>query len=84
MKLLDVEWALPVNLLLVHCDCTLLFRWPADISVVRCPLCGRKELWHSVDPKPEKGPWSLRVMENKVALCPLPRSPQGCLLSRHS
>lgn len=75
MTLLDVEAAQPVNLLTIQCNCTLLFRWPSNISVVMCPLCGRRELWHSVDPQPEKGPWSLRVMEHKVAACLLPLPP---------
>jgi hypothetical protein len=74
MTLLAVEAASPVNLLLVQCNCSLVFRWPSNISVVHCPLCARRELWHSVDPKPEKGPWSLPVMENKVGSC-LPPEP---------
>lgn len=69
MTLIDVEWTTYVNLLTVQCDCRVIFQWPSNISTVRCPLCGRQELWHSVDPKPEKGPWSRRVMVNKVGPC---------------
>jgi len=39
---------------------------PSNYSVVVCLVCRKAELWHSVDPKPEEGPWSLPVMHNAV------------------
>lgn len=62
MKLLDVRWSLPVNKLIVLCDCGLLMEHPSNYSVVRCCHCNRQELWHAIEPKPQTGPWSLPVM----------------------
>lgn len=79
MTLIDVRWTTYVNLLTVQCDCRVIFEWPSNVSVVGCPLCGRRELWHSVDPRPEKGPWSLRVMKHKLAPCRQVEPPHNSL-----
>jgi hypothetical protein len=63
MRLVDVSWAQPVNRLVVRCDCAMEFIWPSNVSLAQCPVCRRAELWHSVDPRPESGPWSEPVME---------------------
>ena len=62
MTLMDVMWALPVNVISVVCDCGHGFIHPTNYSLARCPRCGRAELWHSVDPAPQSGPWSEPVM----------------------
>jgi hypothetical protein len=66
MKLVDVMWSTPVNVISVVCDCSAGLIHPARISLVTCPYCGRQELWHAVDPKPASGPWSERVMDNEI------------------
>jgi len=63
MILRDVAWAEPVNILVVEC-CGARFAWSSRISCVTCPLCGRRELWHDVEPK--GGVWVQPVMENRV------------------
>jgi len=66
MLILDMRWALPVNVLTIQCDCKVILEHPSNYSVVVCPICGRKEMWHSVDPKPGQGPWSLPVMNSAI------------------
>ena len=53
-----------INFLAVSCECGCDFVWPTNVSLARCPQCQKEELWHSVDPKPKKGPWSEPEMEN--------------------
>ena len=62
MQLRDVRWASSVNRLTVACDCGAVLDHPSNVSLVVCPMCGRYELWHSVDPRPQEGPWSEPVM----------------------
>jgi hypothetical protein len=64
MMLLDVYWSLPVNRLVIQCDCGITFDAASNYSVVRCPRRGKVELWHSVDPRASSGPWSLPVMQH--------------------
>lgn len=64
MNIVHVRWSIPVNRLTVICDCGCSIDWPSNVSLVRCPRCGRQELWHDVDPKPQSGPWSEPVMRN--------------------
>ena len=59
----DVRWTPVVNMLTVEC-CNSLFNWPTNISVVECPWCHRKELWHPV--YPAEGEWAYPVMENRA------------------
>lgn len=66
MKLVDVRWAVPVNRLTVKCDCGCTINWPSNVSLVVCP-CGRRELWHDVEPKPRFGPWSEPVMRSAIS-----------------
>jgi hypothetical protein len=66
MTLINVRWGLPVNTLVVFCDCGEILYRPSNYSLVECPVCRRRELWHSVEPKPLSGPWSEPVMTNLV------------------
>lgn len=66
MRLVDARWALPVNRLAVVCDCGVMLDHPSNVSLVTCPACGRAELWHSVDPRPNAGPWSEPVMQRAM------------------
>lgn len=66
MKLVNVHWNPYVNLLIIHCECGMNFSWWSRFSVVTCPACKKSELWHDVDPKPEKGPWAMPVVQNRV------------------
>lgn len=70
MTLINVYWAWPVNILEVYCDCGQRLLRPSNYSLVECSWCGRRELWHSVEPKPEQGPWSEPVMANHVLTGP--------------
>ena len=63
MKLLDVTWAVPVNILTVGC-CGITFRRPSNYSRVRCPVCNTINLWHDVEPR--GGVWTDPVMDNCV------------------
>lgn len=64
MKLVDVYWSSPVNRLKVQCNCGILLDAPSNVSVVKCPLCQKEELWHSVDPA--EGIWNMPVMEHAL------------------
>jgi uncharacterized Zn finger protein (UPF0148 family) len=67
MRLIDVRWNSYVNMLTIACDrCAIVFVWPSNIGLVECPICRQGQLWHSVEPKPNTGPWSEPVMENCV------------------
>jgi hypothetical protein len=70
MTLVDVKWAPFGNVLIVRCDCGGLMSQMARYSVVHCPNCHREELWHSIDPKPKEGPWSLPEMKICLTLKP--------------
>lgn len=63
MILRDVVWSYTVNVLIVEC-CGGRFAWPSNISLVECPECGQRELWHEADPK--GGIWDQPVMQNSV------------------
>jgi Zn finger protein HypA/HybF involved in hydrogenase expression len=43
VKLVDARWALPVNELVVRCECGRKFAHPVNRWRVRCPSCGRSE-----------------------------------------
>jgi hypothetical protein len=66
MTLVDVRWGYPVNVITVLCDCGQTLYRPSNYSQVWCLACGRKEYWHSCDPKPKRGRWSGKVMANLV------------------
>jgi predicted RNA-binding Zn-ribbon protein involved in translation (DUF1610 family) len=66
MTLLDVYWTPHVNHLRIACDCGATLDHPSRVSLVRCPVCGRAELWHGIEPRPEAGPWSEPVMASAV------------------
>lgn len=56
------------QVLAVKCDCGVHFAWPSHVSTAECPGCGRQELWHKVEPRPETGPWSAPVMERPMCM----------------
>jgi hypothetical protein len=67
MKLVDVTWGDPVNILTVEC-CGEQFRRPSNYSRVRCPRCNKIELWHRVQPtKPGSGFFDDPVMEQPTS-----------------
>lgn len=53
----------PVNILAVLCDCGVRFAWQSRYSLVQCPNCGARALWHG-----DNAVWSAvdAVMENAV------------------
>lgn len=63
MTVIDVEWTPFLNVLSIKCDCGLTWRMWANVSVIRCPNCGRLERWHGIDPEFETGPWSAPQMK---------------------
>jgi hypothetical protein len=67
MHLIDVYWSLPVNRIRVLCDCGRTLDHPTNVSLVVCPQCRRFELWHSIEPRPQSGPWSEPVMQHRVS-----------------
>ena len=46
MIIKDVFWTSQVNVLLIICDCGYEFQYPCSYSVVECPKCKNKEIWH--------------------------------------
>jgi hypothetical protein len=46
MYLNDVFWTKKVNILEIECDCGELFQYPSNYSLVECPKCKYKEVWH--------------------------------------
>jgi hypothetical protein len=46
MILYDVIWTTKVNVLLIKCDCGSDFEYPSNYSLVECPYCKNKEVWH--------------------------------------
>jgi len=46
MELLDVYWTNNVNMLVINCDCGKQFDYPSNYSLIECPECGYKEIWH--------------------------------------
>lgn len=71
MRLIDVVWNPYVNLLIIRCDCGIVFQAWSRFSLAACPACGKAELWHDVAPKPETGSWSEPVMANVVPKIPI-------------
>jgi len=63
MSVIDVQWTPHVNVLMIECDCGYCFVHLTCYSAAKCQRCGRMELWHSVEPRPIEGIWSLPVME---------------------
>jgi hypothetical protein len=66
MQLTEIYWTPYVNLLTLKCECGMTFQAWSRFSIATCPACKKAELWHDVDPKPEKGPWGLPVVQNRV------------------
>ena len=69
MILKDIAWALPVNVLVVECQCGVTFAWPSNFSLAECPICRARELWHTTDP-PWPGFEDCPVMAYGLALRP--------------
>lgn len=46
MILKNVKWTYFVNVLCIKCDCGEEFEYPANYSLVECPKCKNKEVWH--------------------------------------
>ena len=46
MKLIDVYWTNIINVLVIKCDCGKQFEYPSNYSLVECPNCKNKEVWH--------------------------------------
>jgi predicted RNA-binding Zn-ribbon protein involved in translation (DUF1610 family) len=66
MILFDVIWQEDVNWLMIYCNCGIVLKRRSNYSAISCPMCGRVELWHSVQPKPADGPWSLPEMKIRL------------------
>jgi hypothetical protein len=45
--LMDIDWAVPVNILVVECQCGVTFAWPSRVSLAECASCHARELWHT-------------------------------------
>jgi len=46
MILKDVYWTSRCNALVIICDCEHKFDYPSNYSLVECPKCKNKEIWH--------------------------------------
>jgi len=46
MELINVHWTNVVNMLEIKCECGALFQYPSNYSLVECPNCKKKEVWH--------------------------------------
>lgn len=63
MILIDVYWTNIINMLTIKCDCGETFNYPSNHSLVECPSCYNREIWHR-DGKDFKELENYKVMDN--------------------
>ncbi len=61
MRVVCAFWDEPVNGIYLDCSCGATIEHPTRISLVQCPKCWIRVLWHDVEPR--KGIWDFDVAE---------------------